>query len=696
MTISKTSTGINSAVVLLTCIVYFFVYGLYTAIRDNMETVRNKEYAILLANELMESSRQLTNNVRQYAVTGDSSYEKTYFGILDERSGKVARERGRKIAPGESVALTDLMRKYGVTDAEFALIDQGNKLSDALVALETEAMNAVKGIFKGPDGNFSVKGKPDLGKAQSLVFGNAYNGEVAKIMAPLNEFFRQLDQRTSGEVEHTSNLIVSRVIMLCVALGITLVLGIVAAIFIRHQVCGPIARLSSFASRVMNGEYGRRTKVAGNNEVGFLASSINAMLDKLQSELAFSEGAMAALPVPFAVFNSKGLLSFANSSMLETFHRSPSLETSLNLDSGTFFYNDPSRRTSVTKCLESRKGDASFMVIEKTSGDRIHAEIFTKPMYDVRQQLTHVVLVLMDMTASVEQGEAIKRSGETMREVAINVLDLLDAANTASDQLVKVLEKTDAATVDTASRMNATMAAMAEMNRTVGEVSNNALNASENADNMRATAVDGREIVDRLVHSISEVQKHSLELRKDMEKLGDEAQGINQILTVISDIADQTNLLALNAAIEAARAGEAGRGFAVVADEVRKLAEKTMSATSEVARAIENIQEGTKRNMGHVDKAVTSIEEVTGLASSSGEKLKDIVEISGKSADMVRAIATSSGEQSACSNNINDTVAKVDVTLKDLASVTADANSAAQMLSKQLEEIGQLMERLKG
>ncbi|MCD7984034.1 MAG: methyl-accepting chemotaxis protein, partial [Desulfovibrio sp.] len=143
------------------------------------------------------------------------------------------------------------------------------------------------------------------------------------------------------------------------------------------------------------------------------------------------------------------------------------------------------------------------------------------------------------------------------------------------------------------------------------------------------------------------------------------------------------------------RAGEAGRGFAVVADEVRKLAEKTMSATTEVGAAIENIQQSTRRNMEHVDRAVTSIEEVTGLAHTSGDRLRDIVEITTLSTDMVRAIATASEQQSASTAQINETVEAVDNTLKDVAMTIADANNAAKQLNGQMSEIRQLMDRLK-
>ena len=110
-----------------------------------------------------------------------------------------------------------------------------------------------------------------------------------------------------------------------------------------------------------------------------------------------------------------------------------------------------------------------------------------------------------------------------------------------------------------------------------------------------------------------------------MAELDDHAKAISQIMGVISDIADQTNLLALNAAIEAARAGEAGRGFAVVADEVRKLAEKTMSSTTDVGNAITAIQHSAGQSIQQVEKAVGNVEEATDFSNRSGEALKEIV-----------------------------------------------------------------------
>ncbi len=696
MSISKASSSISAGIIVLTCVVGYFVYELYYAIQNNLELARNKEVAVQLAGELMESSKQLTSNVRQYAATGDSRYETVYFGIVDERAGKTPRAAGRRVAPGQKISLTDLMKQYGVTANELALVEKGNQLSNALIALETEAMNAVKGIYKDAKGDYTVKGEPNMERARELVFGPAYNGETAKIMAPLNEFFTTLEKRTGALVADSEAHVQRSGLCLCFALGLTLLLSLASAVYTRKRICRPLERLSDFAKKVMAGDYSSRIETRSQDEIGTLAATLNAMLDKLESQLAFSRGVLTALPVPCAVFDTENKLVFANAPMLRTFDHAGGMEASMGMVSGSFFYNDAARATSITRCLENREGGNSSLVIDRKSGKAMHAEIFTKPMLDNKGELSNAVLILLDNTTTFEQQEAIKHNSETMRGVAASVLELLESANAACEQLVSVLVKTDTATAETAGRMHDTLTALEQMNMAVLDISQNASNAATNSDNMRNTATDGQNIVEQVVSSINLVQKNSMDLRTDMEKLSVEAQSINQIMTVISDIADQTNLLALNAAIEAARAGEAGRGFAVVADEVRKLAEKTMSATTEVGTAIENIQQGTRRNMEHVDRAVTSIEDVTGLAHTSGDRLKDIVEITVLSADMVRTIATASEQQSASSAQINETVEAVDSTLKDVSMTIADANNAAKQLNGQMSEIRQLMDRLRG
>jgi methyl-accepting chemotaxis protein len=248
--------------------------------------------------------------------------------------------------------------------------------------------------------------------------------------------------------------------------------------------------------------------------------------------------------------------------------------------------------------------------------------------------------------------EAIFRAVEQLQRVVGSV------AAAAEQLAAKISETVQGAELQNG-RTNETANAMEQMNGAVLDITRSAGQASEVSVSSRSKAVEGAKIVDTMAEAIRQVSTQSEALARDMDALGVRAEEIGHILGVISDIADQTNLLALNAAIEAARAGEAGRGFAVVADEVRKLAEKTVTATKEVGDAISGIQKGTRDNIAQLSEAVSAVEDITRKAQEAGDVLQDIVSLSDSVSTQVSSIAAASEESSAISERINHTVNEV-------------------------------------
>jgi methyl-accepting chemotaxis protein len=301
--------------------------------------------------------------------------------------------------------------------------------------------------------------------------------------------------------------------------------------------------------------------------------------------------------------------------------------------------------------------------------------------------------------AMAEAEESQKRTDAAMAhmvQVAGELQKVAEVLTTASEELSAQVEQSSHGAASQAQRVGETATAMEEMNATVLEVAKNASSAAEVSAEARAKAEEGSTVVGRVVDSIGQVAAQATALKTDMGELGKRAESIGAIMNVISDIADQTNLLALNAAIEAARAGEAGRGFAVVADEVRKLAEKTMTATKEVGEAIDGIQQGARASIGSVEAAVRSVETATGLANQSGEALAGIVNLVDKATDQVRSIATASEQQSSASEEINRSIEEVSTISSETAQAMTQAAQAVSDLARQAVVLKELIEDMRG
>ncbi|WP_320006800.1 methyl-accepting chemotaxis protein [Maridesulfovibrio sp.] len=291
--------------------------------------------------------------------------------------------------------------------------------------------------------------------------------------------------------------------------------------------------------------------------------------------------------------------------------------------------------------------------------------------------------------------ELAESRASDMYEAASRIEQVVYSVSSASENLMVQIEQASAGASEQARRAEETAGSMEQMNSAVFEVAQNASSAAGAVDKARVMAEEGADVVYRAVNGIGEVSSQAQTLMADMETLGEQAESIGQVIGVITDIADQTNLLALNAAIEAARAGEAGRGFAVVADEVRKLAEKTMSATNDVGVAIKGIQEEARRNIDSTVKSVDTISRVTELANASGESLRQIVTLVNDATGQVQSIATAADQHSAASEEINNSITGMSQISGETSRAMDLSRSVVMELSDQIKILNSMTEKLK-
>ncbi len=218
---------------------------------------------------------------------------------------------------------------------------------------------------------------------------------------------------------------------------------------------------------------------------------------------------------------------------------------------------------------------------------------------------------------------------------------------------------------------------------------------AENSNRASETAQAGSEVVRQSTEGMERIAGRVRDTAKTVEELGLRSEQIGQIIGTIEDIADQTNLLALNAAIEAARAGEQGRGFAVVADEVRALAERTTRATREIGEMIKDIQGKTKGAVLSIEEGVAEVARGSELSASSGRALEQILVQINDVTMQINQIATAANEQTATTGEISNNIQQITNVIQQTARGASETASSAATLSKQSEELQHLVGQFK-
>jgi len=297
----------------------------------------------------------------------------------------------------------------------------------------------------------------------------------------------------------------------------------------------------------------------------------------------------------------------------------------------------------------------------------------------------------IDIHATDEIGEMsrhfnvfVDKLHETITKVANSSSDVSSAAAT----LDSAAEQMAAGVEQAATQVNSVATASEEMSTTSSEIAQNCVMVAKSSEKANASAVTGEGIIQETISVMTRINERVKQSAGIIKKLGTRSEQIGEVVGLINEIADQTNLLALNAAIEAARAGEHGRGFAVVADEVRKLAERTTEATKEIGDTIEAMQSETKNAVVSMKEGEDEVEQGAKEASKSGDALKDILKQVNTVTTEINQIAVASEEQTATTNEIATNIQQISEVMQDTAKrIQENAGASAQLanLSKELQ-----------
>lgn len=279
--------------------------------------------------------------------------------------------------------------------------------------------------------------------------------------------------------------------------------------------------------------------------------------------------------------------------------------------------------------------------------------------------------------------DSINTVAESLSNALYEVSQAVQATASASNQISASSEQMAAGAQEQSSQTTEVASAIEEMTKTIFETNRNTSTAADSSRRAGEIAADGGKIINETVDGMNRIAEVISSAAMTVEKLGESSDQIGEIVQVIDDIADQTNLLALNAAIEAARAGEQGRGFAVVADEVRKLAERTTKATKEIADMIKKIQHDTNGAVESINRGTMEAEKGKELAKKSGESLNEIIASTNIVIDIVNQVAAASEQQSSAAEQISHSV-------EGISSVTQESAAGVQQIARASEDLNRM------
>jgi len=541
--------------------------------------------------------------------------------------------------------------------------------------------------------------------------------------ALVSEISKNIAAQKNAQSNQASEAVASAVSQISIGAVAGLLIGALLAAFIIYGLVRVLGGMRRFAGAIAEGDFTAQVDSRERGEIGEMLAAmrqIPVVLQSIQNDYSCLEkrvgsGELAAKADPAAYKGGFSTLVTGTNAILDYFlkllENIPSPIVALDKEFKAAYMNAAGRATAgadfkgrTCKQLMAREdygsnADALKKAVESLrpasgetqahpQGRKMDVSYTAVPMLDSAGKLCSVIQLITDITN-------IKETQRTIQSVADQAASIAGRVALASEELSAQVEQVSRGAEQQRTRVEGTATAMTEMNSTVLEVAKNAGQASEQSEATKIKANDGAALVNRVVESINQVNKVATTLQTNMQELGTQAESIGGVMNVISDIADQTNLLALNAAIEAARAGEAGRGFAVVADEVRKLAEKTMSATQEVGANISAIQNSTRINIGEVNQAAKAVTEATELANTSGKALAEIVDLASANSLVVASIATAAEEQSATSEEINQSIDEISRIVTETAKGMSQSAVAVQELSHMAQELNKVMGELR-
>jgi len=335
--------------------------------------------------------------------------------------------------------------------------------------------------------------------------------------------------------------------------------------------------------------------------------------------------------------------------------------------------------------------DAERRALENEAANRRTQEAILRlldEMGDLAQgDLTVKARVTEDVTGAI--ADSVNYAVEEMRRLVLGITEATEQVTSATGQAQQITGSLLNAAQRQSQEINDTSASVAHIAQSIEDVSNRAAESARVAGQSLAAATQGAEAVATAIGGMNTIREQIQDTAKRIKRLGESSQEIGEIVDIISDIAEQTNVLALNAAIQATTAGPAGRGFTVVAEEVQRLAERSAEATKQISSIVRTIQTDTHDAIGAMERSTQGVVEQTRLADATGRALAQIDEVSRRLATLIEAISVATREQSAAAARITENmtdILRITEMTTDGTRKTADSTARLAALAAELKQ----------
>lgn len=582
MTIAK-AVSVFSATTIGACVLLCIsIIKLYDVSLESNLAIAQEVTLLNLASELSVSSTELTRLARMYTVTGNPQAELDYLEIASERSGQTPRKSTRSIAAGENIALTTLIELNGASLEELEKLTLTNDLSNTLIALETEAMFAVKGMFKDNTGAYTIQKEPDQAYAIDLVFSDTYQNELTKIQKPLEEFFVMLTERTQKEAAMARTSVYRQILFLGFIIIIVLTLSSLFLVFSRVKICQPLAKTVAYVIQVKDGNFIEAPKSKSNNEISVLTRYISNMVKNLvmlinkaeektkEAARSMEEAEAATEKVQLAqaveeVRRDNMLLVAKQLEEVVKVTTTVSLQLSSTIEQSAFGAEQQAIRVSTTATAVEEMA-SNVLEVARSAGSAVDISANTRKEAEngadvVRDCILAIVSVETSSNVLKSGMDTLTKNAQAISQIMGVISDIADQTNllalnaaieaaragdagrgfaVVADEVRKLAEKTMASTTDVG---NAITSIQESANTSMRHVEDTMQNVTQATELIEQCGQALHEIVNLAEATASQVK--GIAMASEQQSIASEE--IAHSIVDISDIAVETNLAMKNA-----------------------------------------------------------------------------------------------------------------------------------------------------